>query len=645
MQNFNIGGSGFTNIKISDMGDYDPNLPNREGVVWNTAKIDRLLSDYRDGSIDIRGYKNSPFFTNDVTLRKPNLLYEYTQEEMEEIRRCAADPIYFGEKYAQVLTDDGIIRIKFRDYQLEIMEGFINHKLCVLLSSRQIGKTISSAIYIVWFILFHKDKNVLIVADIEDTTKEIIDKIKNIIYNLPFFMKPGMVINNVRSMKFENGCRIIGRSTTKKTGIGLSINLLYMDEFAHINESYLNFFYRAIYPTITGLKDSRIIITSTPRGLNRFSDIWEGAIAGENEYYPMRVDWWQVEGRDEGWKKRTIANLGSEEDFNQEFGLQFFASDDLMLDSIDLKKMYNIRNTYESRHFDGMIVDRVTYKEGGVKEETPINYSKFLKWNKKFLANEIGDNPDLKHSKHFYIFSIDTSEGVGKDYSVVNLFKLAYLPLKYLYYHRPSIHEQFDIFTIVQVGCFRSNTINADTLANVVNALVFDIFNFNNVRVALELNNKGELVKNRMEVHGNYWPGLLLHSKHTDAAEFYMPGLLIGSGKKKVEYCEKFQHLLSLDRIIPNEITTVAELSGMGKNKTGTSYRCQLANDDMAMSSVNTVSFFDSPQYYELCEELYYKMGDEKYIKEFEINILEHNRRVNASDGGTDMDFLKEINN
>ena len=645
MKNFIDNTGGFTNVKVSEMDSYDPNMPNREGVVWNTEKIDKLLGDYGEGTVDIRGYKNSPFFGNDINLRRANLLFEYTQDEMNELRKCAADPIYFGEKYAKVLTDDGLININFRDYQLEMMEGYINHRFSILLASRQVGKTITSAIYLVWYLMFHYEKNALIVADIADTTKEIIDKIKNIIYNLPFYMRPGIKINNVMSMKFDNDCRIIGRSTTKKTGIGLTINLLYMDEFAHIADSYLNYFYRSVYPTISGLRESKIIISSTPHGLNRFHDIWVSAIEGENEYYPMRVDWWQVEGRDEEWKRVTIANLGSEEDFNQEYGLQFFSTDDLLLNSIDLEKIYNIRTKFKARQIDAMNVDKVIFKEGGVVETKPTNYSKFLKWHESFLDKTFSDdNSDLKHSKDYYVFSIDSADGVGQNYSVVNIFKVQHLPLKYLFMHRPSIHNEYDVFSLIQVGYFRTNTLNIDTFSNVIIALVFDIFNYENVRISLELNHKGELIKERLEKHGNYWAGMLLHSKHTDSAKFFMPGLILNSNKKKVEYCDKFQHLLSIDKIIPTEYITVTELGGFGKNKTGTSYRCQTGNDDMAISSINAVSFFDSPQFWEICDELYDKIDDDEYLKRFENDILNYTRSRETSDDNYDLGYLRELN-
>jgi hypothetical protein len=254
-----------------------------------------------------------------------------------------------------IQTESGVQLVKdaggLRDFQEEILISFKNNKYNILMASRQTGKSVTSAIYILWFLLFHAEKTALIVADNFTTTRELIDKFRIGLDNLPFFMKPGIKHVNSGNIKFDNDSRIVARTTTKKSGIGLSVNLLYMDEFAHINESNLNDFYKAILPTITADPNAKVIITSTPNGKNKFYDIWSDAVAGLSDYVPLRVDWWQVGGRDEAWKQAVIANLGSVEDFNQEYGLQFFSSDQLLLNSIELKRLYNIKSNYENPRF------------------------------------------------------------------------------------------------------------------------------------------------------------------------------------------------------------------------------------------------------------------------------------------------------
>jgi hypothetical protein len=201
------------------------------------------------------------------------------------------------------------------------------------------------------FIKVFFNKNALILSNKGATTREIIDKAKVILDNLPFFLKPGVVKNDVFNMKFDNGCRIIGQSTTKKAAIGFTIHLLFMDEFAHIHSSFLDTFYENVYPTISSSKVSRVIITSTPNGFNKFYDLYTSSVNQKNEYGPFRVDWWQVPGRDDAWMKREVANLGSEEAFNRQYGNQFIASSNLLLGPSTIKKLQAGEKTFVHHEF------------------------------------------------------------------------------------------------------------------------------------------------------------------------------------------------------------------------------------------------------------------------------------------------------
>ena len=188
-----------------------------------------------------------------------------------------------------------------------------------------------SAIFIAWYTIFNVQKTCLCISNKGASVREIIDKIKVIYENLPFFLKPGVIKNDVYNMKFDNGCRLVAQSTTKKAGIGFTIHLLYLDEFAHIHPSFVNTFYENVYPTLSSSDISRIIITSTPNGFNKFHNIYDNAVKGLNEFTPTRVDWWEVPGRDEKWMKREVANLGSLKAFNEQYGNQFVSSDDVLL--------------------------------------------------------------------------------------------------------------------------------------------------------------------------------------------------------------------------------------------------------------------------------------------------------------------------
>jgi len=626
-------GGRFVNVKTSALAQ-DDNFKTSSATIWSTERVDKLINDYHDGLIDIKGSKNSPFFSNDIQLRRSGITFEYTQDEMEELRRCAEDVVYFTQKYVYVLTDEGRVKMEqLRPYQKEILLAFVKNDRNILMAARQMGKTVTSAIFIVWYLIFNYDKNALVVADIADTTKEVIDKVKEIINYLPFYLKPGIKVNNVNSMRFDNGSRLIGRSTTKKTGIGFAINLLYMDEFAHINAAYLKYFYRSVYPTVTSFKDSKVIITSTPNGLNMFHNLWVAALEGQSSYVPLRVDYWQLPNRDEDWKNRTIADLGgSLEDFKQEFGLQFYASDDLILDSLDLHKIYGMKSKYVQKNTNLLYIDGV-------------NYSKFLEFHPDFLAKHFTpDMEDLKLDQNQYILSIDTADGVGLDYSVINIFKVAPLPLYYLFKNRFSVIKDNDIFSLIQVGKFRTNTININELANVTNAIAYRLFNQDNVKIVLEMNHKGDYIHDRLKHHGEYYMGMLIFSKHSDNAKLFEPGVKIGSIKKKKAYCDKFKYNLSVDRMIITEYNTVQELGGLGRTKDGNGIRTQLGKDDLAMTTINASSFFESPQFNEVCEIAYENITDKEYLNIVKKEIIDFNLELQNRDSGLNKSMIQELN-
>lgn len=210
--------------------------------------------------------------------------------------------------------------------------------------------SVMSSIYIVWYILTNYDKTVLCTSANADKVMELIEKIDSIFLNLPFYMKLGIEIDNVKKKKWDNGCKLIGETATDDSGAGVTANLLYADEFALIDPSVINEFFRVVYPTLSASKTSKMIITSTARGMNKFYQIYKDAIDGKNGFNAIRIDWWEVEGRDEEWKRQQIADLGSEADFNQEYGNSFMSGSTLLLSTPVLKKL----KKYQKRFVNGV---------------------------------------------------------------------------------------------------------------------------------------------------------------------------------------------------------------------------------------------------------------------------------------------------
>lgn len=449
--------------------------------------------------------------------------------------------------------------------------------------------TITSSIYIVWYLLFNIDKNVLVLANKGITAEEIVDKIKTIFKNLPFFLKPGMIINNVMTMKFDNGCRLKAMTTTKSAAIGFSIHLAYMDEFAHIQESFLNPFYRSVYPTISASKISRVIITSTPNGRNKFFDIYQGAVDHKNEYNPIRVDWWQVPDRDEAWKAKEIANLGSIENFNQEYGNQFLSGDTLLLGGDALRTMKRMAVKYQWRPMNDF-------------EDEDVKYDG-LTWDPSF------DFYDIDFSK--FVFSIDIADGVGNDYSVINIFKIESMSFASMRRLRNDrFDEEIDFFRLRQVGIFRSNETDAEDLAKIAAILLYKVFDPDNVRISLEMNFKGDMFVDRISRYDDYYEDIFLHTRHNERTKKRSIGIKIHKFNK-LFFCREFRKYMMEKRIVLNDIKTFEELSDFGLNGQGT-YSSQSGHDDISMTCVNLVPMLKSESYSYLVEEMYDSIDEEK---------------------------------
>jgi hypothetical protein len=446
--------------------------------------------------------------------------------------------------------------------------------------------TITSSIFLTWFLLFHFDKNVLLMSNKGATTKEIMDKIKAIMEGLPFFLKPGLNKKDVMTMIFDNKCRIIGQNTTKTGGIGFTIHLLFLDEFAHIQESIKKPFYENVYPTLSSSKISRVIITSTPNGYDLFHDLYQAAVDGMNEYKAIRVDWWEVPGRNDAWKEREIANLGSEEAFNQQYGCQFLSSSSLLLSSEEIKKLQEFERDFEFREIDAL-------------DDLCIDYSQ-LRWDPEFDLDEIDND------KNFFIFSIDLAEGIGRDYTVFNIFKVDSIGEKYIK-NVKNPGSISDFFGISQVGMFRSNLHNLDDVSKILYSLTVEVFDQENLRLIIEYNTYGStLIKNLVTLYpasNDFDEETIVRYHHRVGSKIKNQGLRLNKDNKKL-YCEKTKMLVKDGRLIIKEKKAIDEACLFSRNPNGT-YSAQTGNDDIFMTTINASSFFDTLDFDEIVEEYF----------------------------------------
>jgi hypothetical protein len=587
---------------------------------WSTSRIEELLRKVDEEGLDYKSIDN-PFHDNDPELKRSNVLWEYSRSEILEMKKCAEDVSYFA-KYCKVMTDTGLDYIGLRDYQTSVLREYQNHRFNIFLAPRQVGKSITSSIILVWYLLFNHDKNAMILANVGDTAEELMDKIKTIIKGLPFYMKPGMVVNNVMTMRFDNGCRVLAKTTTKTSGIGFTIHFLYMDEFAHINSNFIEAFFRSTYPTVSSSDVSRIIITSTPNGMNKFYEIYQGALTGENSFNPIRVDWWQVPGRDDEWKKREIGNLGSEELFNQEYGNQFLSSSSLLLGSDELRKIRNNEVEYSWRE-----ITNLHYAD--------VNYENLI-WHPKFDL----DKANLPGKK--FVFSVDLSSGAKGDFTVINIFKVTPLP-KVVIEKMEEFEDEADFFGLIQIGVFRDNEIKLEDITRFLQILCSEVFQVDRVKIALEMNYKGELVYDKLSQRDDFYDEMFLFTKHTESARVLKPGIKYNE-KNKMKYCELLRSLMRRDRIMVNDKKwTIPELFTFGLNNSGT-YSSQSGHDDVAMTLVNLPGLFDGYYFNQIVGEVFDELEDNAYkdmiIKKLESDFSnEGGKGYSTKDGKNYQDF------
>ena len=375
-------------------------------------------------------------YLGNPNVKRDGVLQQWTPELLREYKKCMVDPAYFCRTYVKVIAlDSGLVNFDLYPYQEDMFRHFEENRFNVVLACRQSGKSISACAYLLWFVLFHSEKTVAILANKGATAREMLSRITLMLENIPFFLQPGCKALNKGSLEFSNNSRIIAAATSGSSIRGMSVNLLYLDEFAFVERAAE--FYTSTYPVISSGAETKVIITSTANGIgNQFHKIWEGAVQGINEFQPFRVDWWDVPGRDENWKAQTVANT-SQLQFDQEFGNTFFGTGDTLI-SADC--LLNLRAKPPKRLLEGGLLK--VYEE-------PVK-------------------------GHDYVMTVDVSKGRGQDYSTFNLIDISVRPF-------------------AQVAVYRNNTISPILFPNVIYKFAKV---YNDAYVVIESNDQGSVVCN-----------------------------------------------------------------------------------------------------------------------------------------------------
>ena len=482
------------------------------------------------GATDKDSYRDNPL------LKKVGVEHKYTQEQVEEYIKCSKDPVYFCMNYIKIVNvDEGLINFKMWDFQKEMLNLFKDNRFVITKCPRQVGKTTTTVGYLLWATIFTEQQNVAVLANKGSLARDILAKYQLAYENLPHWLQQGVVTWNKGNVELENGSKVIAASTSSSAIRGGSFNIVFLDEFAFVPNNIAHEFFNSVYPVISSGKSSKIIIVSTPNGMNLFYKLWMDSLEKRNNYKNFEIHWSMVPGRDEKWKEETIRNTSLRQ-FQQEFETEFLGSSNTLISGYKLQQL---------RYIDPIADhDKMKIYEHPIKEDSE---------NK---------------SEHLYCMTVDVSEGKNLDSSAFSIFDISTMPYK-------------------QVATYNSSSISPILFPTViVNAARY----YNNAYVLVEINNNPQVAdfihedleyENLLKVFtGNKKPQQL----SAGFARGIQMGLKMSTQVKQIG-CSNLKTLIEGDKLLINDFDTYSELTTFEQHKTSFA-AAEGANDDMAMTLV-----------------------------------------------------------
>jgi hypothetical protein len=464
-------------------------------------------------------------------LKKANTAIEFTQEQILEFVKCKQDPVYFANNYVQIVTlDHGLQLFKPYDFQEKLIRNFHNNRFNICKMPRQTGKSTTVVSYLLHYAIFNDNVNIAILANKASTARDLLSRLQTAYENLPKWLQQGILAWNKGSMELENGSKILAASTSASAVRGGSYNIIFLDEFAFIPNHIADQFFASVYPTISSGTKTKVIIVSTPHGMNHFYRMWHDAERSKNEYVPTDVHWSEVPGRDSKWKEQTIANT-SEQQFKVEFECEFLGSVDTLINPSKLKTL-----VYDD----------------------PIQRNKGL---------DVYESPQEDRD---YVLTVDVARGVGGDYSAFVIFDITTFPHKI-------------------VGKYRNNEIKPMLFPSVI----VDVAKaYNNAYILCEVNDVGDQVAAIIQYDLEY-QNLLMCSMRGRAGQIVgqgfsgkktQLGLKMSKTVKKVG-CLNLKTMIEEDKLIFNDYEVISELTTFIQKHN--SFEAEEGcNDDLAMCLV-----------------------------------------------------------
>jgi hypothetical protein len=483
-------------------------------------------------------------YNGNTLLKRSKQNIEWTPELVAEYVKCSQDVVYFTEKYMKIINvDKGLVSFILYDYQKEMLKSMQQNRFTIIATARQAGKSTVTCAFVLWYIIFHSEKTVALLANKGETAREILGRVQLAYQHLPRWLQQGVKEWNKGSMELENDSRVLAAATSSDAIRGYSINLLFIDEAAFI-ENWDTFF-TSVYPTISSGKESKIVLVSTPNGLNHFYALWQNAQEGRNNYKPIKVLWQDVPGRDEKWRQDTIAAMNFDtEKFDQEYCVEFMGSSGTLISGWKLKELVH---------------------------QIPIHQKSGLK------------QYEMPKENHIYNLMCDVSRGKGLDYSAFHVIDVTQMPYK-------------------QVASFRSNIITPLDFADFIYKTCLT---YNRATVMVEINDIGEQVGSSLHHDYEYEHVLFTENagrngKKVSAGFSSYPDKGIRTTKTvKSIGCSILKLLVEQNQLIINDFDTIQELATFSLK--GKSYEAEEGkHDDLVMCLVLFAWLSEQPFFKEL---------------------------------------------
>jgi len=470
-------------------------------------------------------------YLGNPNLKKANTPIEFTQEQIIEFLKCKEDPVYFARNYIKIVSlDHGLVPFSMYPFQEKLIQNFHDNRFNICKMPRQTGKSTTCVSYLLHYAVFNDNVNIAILANKASTARDLLGRLQLAYENLPKWMQQGIISWNKGSLELENGSKISSNSTSSSAVRGGSYNVIFLDEFAFIPNHIADDFFASVYPTISSGQSTKVIIVSTPRGMNHFYRMWHDAERGKNEYTPTDVHWSEVPGRDEAWKEQTIANT-SEQQFKVEFECEFLGSVNTLINPAKLRNL-----VYEN----------------------PIQRNAGL------------DIYEKAKPEHNYLLTVDVARGLGNDYSAFIVFDITQFPYKV-------------------VAKYRNNEIKPMLYPNVIHETAKG---YNNAWLLIEVNDIGEQVANILHYDLEYENMLMAAMRgragqvvgHGFSGKKSQMGVRMTAAVKKLG-CSNLKTFLEDDKLLTVDYDIISELTTFAQRHN--SFEAEEGcNDDLAMCLV-----------------------------------------------------------